>query len=90
MIWRSHCSFSSSAGLAMPTAPFFVHPVGGDAVLRRLVHLVGTDLDLERLARGTDDRGVQGLVHVELGHGDIVFETPGSGFQMEWMMPSTA
>jgi hypothetical protein len=54
--------------------PLLVAPVGGDARLRHLVHLVGPDLDLERLRLGADDRGVQALIHVRLGHGDVVVE----------------
>ena len=44
---------------------------------RHLVHLVGPDLDLERLAVERDDRGVQRLVEVVLGHGDVVVELAG-------------
>jgi hypothetical protein len=50
--------------------------VGCDAVLGGAVHLLGADLDLERSARRPDDGGVQRLVHVELGHRDVVFESP--------------
>ena len=53
-----------------------VQPVGGDAVLGRLVHLVRAHLDLERLALRPDHGRVQGLVHVELGHGHVVLEPP--------------
>ncbi len=48
-----------------------------DPGLRDLVHLPGADLHLERLGLRTDDRGVQRLVHVRLGHGDVVVELPG-------------
>ena len=54
-----------------------VAPVGGHPVLRVLVHLVGADLHLEGLAFGADQRGVQGLVAVGLGGGDVVVELPG-------------
>ena len=40
--------------------------------------MVGSDLNLERLGVGTDDRGVQALVHVRLGHGDVVVELAGN------------
>ena len=53
-----------------------VVPVGGDAVLGPLVHLLGADLHLERLALGPHHRRVQRLVEVELGHGDVVLEPP--------------
>ena len=39
-----------------------------------LVHRVGPDLDLERLAVERDDRRVQRLVEVVLGDGDVVVE----------------
>ena len=51
-----------------------VLPVGGDAVFGGLVHLPGADLHLEGNALRADDRGVQGLVHIGLGGGDIVLE----------------
>ena len=53
-----------------------VVPVGGDAELGPAVHLLGADLHLERLALRPDHRGVQRLVEVELGHGDVVLEPP--------------
>ena len=56
-----------------------VFPVGGNTVFRRAVHFIGPDLDLEGLAGGADQGGVQGLIHVRLGHGDIVLEAPGDG-----------
>ena len=53
-----------------------VRPVGRDPELGGLVHLARADLDLERPALGPDHRGVERLVHVELGHGDHVLEPP--------------
>ena len=53
---------------------FLVAPVRGDAVLGVLVHLVGADLHLERLALGADHRRVQRAVVVGLGLGDVVVE----------------
>ena len=64
-------------GRLVARAVLLVEPVGGDAELGRRVHRVGPDLDLERLALGTDHRRVQALVHVELGHRDVVLEAPG-------------
>ena len=55
-----------------------VLPVGGNAVFRRLVHLPGADLHLKGNALSADDRGVQALVHVGLGGGDIVLEPAGN------------
>ena len=54
-----------------------VLPVGRDAVLRRVVHLPGADLHFEGNALFRDDRRVERLVHVGLGVGNIVFESPG-------------
>ena len=54
-----------------------VLPVGRDAVFRRLVHLPGADLHLERNALLTDDGRVQALVHIGLWRGDIVLEAAG-------------
>jgi hypothetical protein len=47
------------------------HPVFGLAV-----HLVGTNLEFNRLALRTQHRGVQRLVEVELRHRDVVLEPP--------------
>ena len=38
------------------------------------MHLVGSDLDLDWLARGADHGGVQALIEVELRHCDVVLE----------------
>ena len=54
--------------------PLLVFPVGGHAVLRRLVHLPGADLHLEGDALPAHHGGVQGLVAVGLGGADIVLE----------------
>ncbi len=43
------------------------------------MHRERADLQLDRLALGPDDRRVQRLVHVELGHRDVVLEPPGHG-----------
>ena len=63
--------------LAVGLRAFLVAPVGGDADLGHLVHLVGPDLDLERLAVDGDDRRVQRLVEVVLGDRDVVVELAG-------------
>ena len=60
-------------------AALLVAPVGRDAVLRHPVHLPGADLHLEgegHLAPA-HHRGVQGLVHIGLGDGDVVLEPAG-------------
>ena len=61
------------------TARAFVEPMRGDAIFGLLVHLVRANLNLERTGRGTDDRGVQALVVVGLGHVDVILEAPGHG-----------
>jgi hypothetical protein len=55
-------------------ALLLVAPVGGDAVLRDGVHVVGADLDLEGVALGPDHGGVEGLVGVGLGDREVVLE----------------
>ena len=65
--------------LARGLVALLVAPVRGDAVLGRLVHVARADLDLQRPPLGPDHRRVQGLVHVELGHGDHVLEAPRQG-----------
>jgi hypothetical protein len=53
---------------------FLVAPMGGDARLGDLIHLLGPDLDFVDVAIARDDRGMERLVHVRLRHGDVVFE----------------
>ena len=55
-------------------AALLVLPVRRDTELGPLVHLVGADLQLHRAALRPQHRGVQGLVHVELRHRDVVLE----------------
>ena len=38
------------------------------------MHLIGTDLDLKRLSGRSDQRCVQGLIHIRLRHRDIVLK----------------
>ena len=54
--------------------------MGGHAFFGQPVHFLGADLNLDALAARTDHRGVQALVHVGLGHGDVIFKTPGDRF----------
>jgi hypothetical protein len=56
---------------------FFVAPVRGDAELAGAVHLQRANLHFERITARAHDRCVQRLVHVGLGHRDVIFETPG-------------
>ncbi len=62
------------AALALRQA-FLVAPVRGDAVFGGPVHRLSADLDLKRDAARTDHSRVQRLVHVGLGHRDVVLET---------------
>ncbi len=54
-----------------------IFPMGGDTVFRSLVHLPGADLHLKGDALRADDGGVQGLVHIGLGGGNVVLEPAG-------------
>ena len=49
--------------------------MGSDTIFCRAVHLVSTDLDLKWLSVVADQSGMQGLIHVLLRHGNIIFET---------------
>ena len=60
------------------TGALLVFPVGGDAVFGGLVHLPGADLHLEGDALRADDGGVQTLVHIGLGGGDVILEPAGN------------
>ena len=61
------------------SARLLIEPVGGNAVLGLLMHLVGSNLNLERAGRGADNRRMERLVVIDLGHGDIVFKATGHG-----------
>ena len=52
--------------------------MGRDTELRGSVHLESTNLNLERNAVLSDDRRVQGLVHIGLRHRDVVLKTSGN------------
>ena len=60
-------------------ARLFVGPVGGHAVLGVLVHGLGANLHLYGLALGVAHHGVQRLVAVALGFGDVVVKLCGYG-----------
>ncbi len=62
-------------------AAHLVFPVRRDAVFGSVVHVPGADLHLEGDALRADDGGVQALVHVGLGRGDIILEAPGDGLE---------
>ena len=50
--------------LRLSPVALFVKPVGCDSPLGDVVHFTGADLNLERLARRSDHRRVERLVHV--------------------------
>jgi len=50
--------------------------MGSDSCIRHTMHLMGTDLHLHAVTMGAYDRRMQRLVHIPLGHGDIILETP--------------
>ncbi len=56
-----------------------VHPVRSHAGLGDLVHVARADLELHRRAKRAHQRGVQRLVAVDLGDGDVVLELAGHG-----------
>ena len=62
--------------LSGAVATLFVAPVGSDAVLRPCVHLLRSDLHLDRLAARPDHRGVERLIEVELRRVDVILEPP--------------
>ncbi len=68
---------SPTQGTSIAEEPFLVAPVGRDSRFGQPMHLLGADLDLERLAVGSDHRGVEALIEVDLGHGDEVLEAAG-------------
>ena len=87
--WRSHAMSLRWSSLPVVLGVVRAHlggagdglllvlPVRGDAVLGAAVHVERADLEFDGLAVGADDRRVQRLVHVELGHRDVVLEPAG-------------
>ena len=54
-----------------------VHPVRGDAGFSQPVHVGGADLHLDRGTAGTEQDGMQRLVAVGFGDGDVILELAG-------------
>ena len=73
--------FAAGAGALL------VFPVGSDAVFCRLVHIPGTNLNLKGDALRSDNGGVQRLIHIGLGGGNIVLEPPGHQIEQVVDMP---
>src|SRR5690606_29676166 len=57
---------------------FLVAPVGGDTVFGDLVHLIGADLDLDRMRLRPDDGRMEALVHALLRRRDVVVDLAGN------------
>jgi len=55
-------------------AVLLVEPVRRDAVLRRAMHVAGTDLDLVQLPARPEHRGVERLIAVRLGTRDVILD----------------
>ena len=62
---------------AVADAFFFVEPVRGDAEFGVFVHFAGTDLHFDDAVFRADERGVQGLVAVRFGVGDVIVKFGG-------------
>ncbi len=67
------------AMVPLPSALLFIAPVSRDAVLGKLVHLVGAYLYLQRLVLYGPHGGVERLVHRLFGARDVVIELAGDG-----------
>ena len=59
-----------------------VFPVRRDTVFCHFVHLVRTDLNLERRAVCCQHRCVQGLIHICFRHRNIILESTGKRFPL--------
>ena len=60
-------------------ALFFIFPMRRDTVFRRAVHFFRTDLNFKRLPEVGDDGGMQRLIQVGFGRGDIILDSPRHG-----------
>src|SRR5690554_1205195 len=56
--------------------PSLIEPVGGNAIVGHGLHFAGADLHLDGHAVITEQGGMQALVAVGLGDGDVVLEAP--------------
>ena len=56
--------------------PLLVFPVSCNTVFCDLMHLICSDLDLERLAVVAHHSGMKRLIHVRFRHSDVVLEPP--------------
>ncbi len=68
--------------LGIVLAVFLVSPVGSDTAFGDLIHLLGANLDFKDMPGVADDGRVKRLVHVGLGHGDVVLEPARDGLEV--------
>ena len=66
-----------SLGTFIVCLAFFIFPMGSDTVFTGTMHFPCSDLHLKDLPMGADQRVMQRLIHIGLGHSDIVFEAAG-------------
>ena len=69
----------AGVGDTCPCFLAFVEPMSGDAVVGHIFHFVGSDLDFNGHAVHAFQHGVQRLVAVCLGNGDVVLKLTGHG-----------
>ena len=62
--------------VASPSGGLLVLPVCGNTIFSSLMHLLGTNLNLNAPALWTHHSGVERLIEVELGHRNVVLEAP--------------
>ena len=58
--------------------PFFIAPVRRDAFFSEMVHFPRADLNFYRAGKRADDGGMQRLIHVRLGRGDVIVKRAGN------------
>ena len=66
-------------GMAWGGVAGFVQPMGGDAGLGDALHVLGADLYLDGATEGPEHHGVQRLIAIGLGDGDVILEASGHG-----------
>jgi len=64
-----------------------VHPVAGHAGIGHAVHVTSTNLHLNWRAIRPEQRGVQALVAVGLGNGDVILELAGDRLEQGMQRP---
>ena len=68
--------------VVLPALLLFIAPVRRDTVFGHVVHFKGAYLNFKYLPEVGYHRGVQRLVHIALGHGDVVFNSAGHGLPL--------